>query len=408
MRSLYQGNHNKMDYKIKHAPMSVMGGEFDECYLSGNLKSLNPSKVNADNPRLYTNGGRFKLIAGAGQESINGDVHFQIDHSIIDEFYGGATSAGGQITGSIHVQIDHSVVGYYCGGPMVGDMTTGTTITTSAKGTTFGQYFGAGNGGTSFTKINELSNDFGATSTRTATDASWKLYDNYKPMTFTNNSYVARYHFEIWQVPSGTAVNCAARRYVYGAQFATTKTGPVKSDLDSCVILGNFYGGGNLGSVDGNVTSELNNCEVRGSVYGAGYSAAIPSFQCYQLPPEEAPYFPYQDPNTSICHTYQVYQTETYTWTNEGNDGDIIKKGDIKYVHTGYSLENLGSVMGDVKLTVTGNSHVEQSVFGGGNESAVKGNTNVILSGNTEVMKNVYGGGNLGTVSGDTHVTLQD
>ena len=405
MRSLYQGNHNLETYKIKHAPMSVMGGEFDECYLSGNLRSMAASAVYADSPRLYTNGGRFKIIAGAGQESVNGSVYFRIDHSIIDEFYGGATSAGGEITGNIDVQIDHSLVGYYCGGPMVGNMASGKTITTRATGSTFGQFFGAGNGGTSFTLLASRSTDLGAGSIRNNNDGSWGLSANYTPMRWTSNSYEAKFHFEIWQVPSGTGAACASRRYVYGAQFAATKTGSVTSTLDSCTFLGDFYGAGNLGAVEGDVTSTLTDCTVHGSAFGAGYSAAIPSFKCYLLPPDS---YPWQDPNTSICHDYKVGQTVSYTWTNEGVNGDTITRDGVKYVHTDYSLENLGSVTGDVSLTVNGATHVMQNVFGGGNESAVIGNTSVLLEGNAEVSGNVYGGGNVGTVSSDSQVTIRE
>ena len=402
MRSLYQGNHNKQSYKIKHAPMSVMGGEFDECYLSGNLRSLGTSAVWQDSPRLYTNGGRFKIIAGAGQESVNGDVHFQIDHSIIDEFYGGATSSGGVIAGNIDVQIDHSLVTKFCGGPMVGDMAAGKTITTRATGTTFTEFYGAGNGGTSFTLVN--SQDFGAENSRSATDDQWKLSANYSPMDWNSGSYKAKYHFEIWQVPSGTSAACASRRYVYGAQFAATKTGSVTSTLKECTFKGNFYGGGNLGAVEGDVTSTLTDCTVEGSVFGAGYSATIPSFECYLLPPES---YPWQDPNTSICHDYVVGKTESYTWTNEGSKGEIIEKGGIKYAHTDISLSDLGKVTGDVKVNIDGTTHVAGSVFGGGDESGMKGDTTVTLTDDAEVDNNVYGGGNKASVDGSTQLFIQ-
>ena len=414
MRSLYQGNHNKQTYKIKHAPMSVMGGEFDECYLSGNIRSMASTAVwQNDSPHLYTNGGRFTIIAGAGQEAVNGSVYFQIDHSIVDEFYGGSTSETGQVTGDINVQIDHSRVGKYCGGPMVGNMAAGKTITTRATGTTFGQFFGAGNGGTSYTKIEKLSEDLwsGDGLCLQATDNDWKLSANYSPMRWDskgNKSYEARYHFEIWTLPSGTAAVCAARRYVYGAQFAATETGSVTSTLTNCIFEGDFYGGGNLGAVKGDVTSTLTDCEVKGSVYGAGYSATIPSFECYPLPPES---FPRQDPNTSICHDYKVGKTESYTWTNEGsydNDKQIIEKDGIKYVHTDSPLDNLGSVSGDVTLTLDGTTKVTGSVYGGGDESALSGNATVTLQGDTEVTGSVFGGGNEGDISGNTSVNIKE
>ena len=52
------------------------------------------------------------------------------------------------VKGSIDVVINNSIVGKYCGGPKFGDMISGKTVKTSATGTTFNQFFGAGNGGT--------------------------------------------------------------------------------------------------------------------------------------------------------------------------------------------------------------------------------------------------------------------
>ena len=418
MRSLYQGNHNNKTYKIKHAPMSVMGGEFDECYLSGNIRSMASSAVYSDSPRLYTNGGRFAIIAGAGQEAVNGSVYFQIDHSIIDEFYGGSTSENGQVTGDINVQIDHSLVGKYCGGPMVGNMTAGKSITTSATGTTFGQFFGAGNGGTSFSKIEDLSADLWKLDGKdgfahAAIDNDWKLLANYSPMRWnykSNNSYEARYHFEIWPLPSGTAAVCAARRYVYGAQFAATKTGNVTSTLKDCTLKGDFYGGGNLGAVEGDVTSTLIDCKVKGSVFGAGYSAAVPSFECYLL---ENLSYPWQDTNTSICHDYVVGATKRYTWTNDGETGKTYDNRDgdgINYVHTDYPLTGLGNVSGKVTLTISGTTTVAGDVYGGGALASMDGDTEVQLLGGT-IVGNAYGGAKGSTnvaalVGGDVKVLL--
>ena len=417
MRSLYQGNHNAQKYMIKHAPMSVMGGEFDECYLSGNLRSLTTTEVWQDSPHLYTSGGRFAIIAGAGQEAVNGSVYFQIGHSIIDEFYGGSTSETGQVTGDISVQIDHSLVGKYCGGPMVGNMAAGKTITTRATGTTFRKFFGAGNGGTSFTKIEGLSADLWKLDGKSgfahqAIDNDWKLKANYSPMRWnykSNKSYEARYRFEIWNLPDGTSAVCAARRYVYGAQFSATKTGSVTTTLTGCTFNGDFYGGGNLGSVEGNVTSTLTDCTVNGSVFGAGYSASIPSFECYPLPPEDsAPWYPWQDTNTSICHDYKVGETKTYTWTNDGKNGDRWddRDGDgINYVHTDSPLTGLGSVTGTVSVQLDGSTTVAGSVYGGGDEASMQGDAMVNVNGGS-VSGDVYGGANVANVNGNTVVTL--
>ena len=274
---------------------------------------------------------------------------------------------------------------------MVGDMPDGKTITTRATGSTFHSFFGAGNGGTSFTMIK--SQDFGAQGTRTATDNSWGLSANYRPMRWTSNSYEAKFHFEIWTTPSGTLATCASRRYIYGAQFAATQTGNVTSELNGCTFLGDFYGGGNLGSVKGDVTSTLTGCTVHGNAYGAGFSAAIPSFDCYMTDDLQ---FPWQDPNTSICHGYTVRSFTRYTWTNEGENGETFTRDGINYVHTDYSLANLGVVQGSATLNIAAGTTVMGDVYGGG--ALASANTNegttatVNLTGGT-IVGNVYGGG---------------
>ena len=104
------------------------------------------------------------------------------------------------------------------------------------------------------------------------------------------------------------------------------------------------------------------------------------------------------------------------------------------------SKSNLGSVAGNVTLTLKGDTKVGTlvtteneethesvttltsgtgNVFGGGEQSYVTkskgsnnqpvdntGNTTVNLQGNTEVLGNVYGGGDQGVVEGSTQVNI--
>ena len=79
---------------------------------------------------------------------------------------------------------------------------------------------------------------------------------------------------------------------------------------------------------------------------------------------------------------------------------------------------NLGSVNGDVTLTIGGNSKIgtdgdttgkKGNVFGGGQSSYVIGASNKVtvnLQGSTQVLGNVFGGGDEGVVEGSTEVNI--
>lgn len=99
------------------------------------------------------------------KEGINGDVYFRINHSVINEFYGGSTLADKLVTGNINVTVDNSKITKYCGGPKFGNMTldavnpeNNKTVITNATGTTFGVYYGGGNGGTSYVQYESADN----------------------------------------------------------------------------------------------------------------------------------------------------------------------------------------------------------------------------------------------------------
>ena len=409
--TLALSSHNKYDCKNRHVPISIMGGEYNEVSLSGILKDFAVSKVYKDNPQLYTNGGRFHIVRGAGMEAVNGDVSFRIDHSIIDEFYGGGQHAVNVINGDIDIQISNSLIGFYCGGPMVGNMPDGKKITTRAVNTVFGRYFGAGNGGTAYS-LDASKNKDDAGSQRSSKASDWWMGSNeYVPLTHimsgsTDLGFQAKFKFQIWNMPSGTVANHPSRRYIYNAQFAATTTHDIFNYLDGCHVLGDFYGAGNLGAVDGDVTSVLTDCTVDGSAFGGGYSASIPTVWVYTLNDIS---YPWRDANTGLCHQAIVRDSVLYTWTNTQPTTPIATatRGTeaVNYLNTSVPLLNLGTVSGKCTLTIKGNSLVRQSVYGGGNESKV-GDTEVHLSGNTDVRGDLFGGGNKGDVVRSTNVVI--
>ena len=424
----------------RHCAINVLGADIPEFYLSGYYRP--DLAVNADNPHCYINGGKFGTVAGAGYEQVIGNVTFKIDHAIIDEFYGGGINGSKPVTGNIDVTIDHSIVKKYCGGPKVGKMTTGTTVTTNATGTTFGEFYGGGNGGTSYYRKQgwdtdkampaENANGWGSYGGQNfgypgfnplnTIDGLTKVYDTGDDKM----GYHCLYEFEIFNSSNGVDANVVQRSYIYYAQFGTTETGTVTNNLNDCTVLGDFYGGGNLGNVSGNVNSTLNNTNVEGSAFGAGYSAAIPSFPTHD---KSKTTFPHRDKagimhNGSIPYIKDGDEDRLYTWCYKNASGKTFPDGieipadaisnhttfqynDKWYVPTTVSLEGLGNVTGNVSLIIKGSSKIDGNVFGGGAQSAVDGNTTVTLAEDAEIIGNVFGGGDQGDVTGSTTVNIR-
>ena len=401
-------------YPTRHCAVNVLGGRINNLYLTGNFN--NGVTPNTDNPHCYIDGGNFKQIAAAAKEGIDGDVYFKINHSVINEFYGGSTLADKLVTGNINVTVDNSKITKYCGGPKFGDMTSNKTVTTNATGTTFGVYYGGGNGGTSY--VQYASTDVVETSAQNSykwDDGGKGNLNSYSPNTYrsTDKNYMADYEMEIVNTSTGTDANKAVfRTYFYAAQFSATNTGPITNNLTDCKVLTSFYGGGNLGGVIGDVTSTLTDTEVMGSAFGAGYSASVPEVTIYNKN-KTAPTInvytgivtPAPDPDpTSTC--------TTYTWTNKTSLGGqtlstshpaVLNVDGVNYFYTEESLENLGTVTGKATLTINGTTTVTESVYGGGEESGVGGDTEVTVNSGTIGAEgrssygyrygNVYGGG---------------
>ena len=429
MPSFTPGAHvnSAAKYQTRHCAVNALGGDFTSFYLTGGYnEDIVPFE---DNPHCYIDGGRFGTIAAAYKEGIWGDVTWRINHALIGEFYGGGVMAQKDgatykiVKGNINVVIDNSIVGKYCGGPKFGDMVDGKTVTTSATGTTFNQYFGAGNGGTNYVQYKSTD-----TTGSPVSDWSGTINSNYHPATYRNTAqgYEADYDIEVINPSTGDKAGSVVNRsYYYSAQFATTNTGNVTSTLTDCTINTNFYGGGFLGGVTGNVTSTLNNCNVTGSVFGAGYSASAGTVSISK----KDKVAPKVNTYTGIIKPQTGGTSDTYYWTHDAGttENPITTVGDKKYFYTEIPLDNLGTVIGNVTLTINGTTSVGESVYGGGEESVVNGNTTVTVTSGTigttigttvlggAEYGNIYGGGKgkaddvtAGLVKGTTEVTIRN
>ncbi len=422
LKEFSPGKHGDLDAATRHCAVSVLGGDYDRFCLSGLFLQNNHVLNSPDNPHCYINGGRFGTMSGAGMENIAGNVIFEIDHSLIGEFYGGGLNATRPITGDIVVTINNSIVGKYCGGPYTGDMTVGKIVTTEANNTIFGLFFGGGNGGTNYNRDRQYNSTQGFAN---ITQARWKIdgkFDEFTPLTYVslNAGYQAQFEFELIDMSSGSDNNAVMRTYYQEAQFTATEVGEVTSNLTDCTVLKDFYGGGNLGKVKSKVTSKLTNTTVMGSVFGAGNSGEIPTFPIHD---KETVVFPWRDYGSinhpgSLDYVRDNGNIRYYKWIHDLPAGVTANTGrpfffyeNEWYCFTEKDMNNLGAVEGDAILTLQGTTTVFKNVYGGGNESTVGtstkvGNTLVKVLERTRVLGNIYGGGNMGKVFGDTKVII--
>lgn len=368
------GSHMDKDYSTPHIPISVTGGDFDSFYLSGMFR---PSvKPKADNAECYISGGRFGEVAGAGQEQINGNVTWMIDHADIENFYGGGVNSEKPVTGNINTIIKNSHVGEFCGGPKFGDMTTGKTVTTNATKCTFGAYYGAGYGGTSLYRK-------GYENSYTVLNYNFNqwAYNHYgRSYNSTYKGIATSYEYELIPRSGFTADENVGRFYVNYASVSLARTHNVTSTLTGCTIEGDFYGGGNLGQVDGDVTSTLTDCTVTGNVYGAGFAATAPTVDVLPKPKVNtnednitgAGYIIRPQYNgTAGTYTIGVTPTPvTYTWAYDPskatNNNVFDDTNHIIYTNVNFP-ELGGTVTGNVTLNITGSdTNITGDVYGGG------------------------------------------
>ncbi len=423
-KEFHRGCHQDKQQNTNHPPISVTGGDFDEFYLTG-LYRADFANYD-DNLECYINGGRFGIVAGAAQEGAgnasdhtNGNVVWQIQNADINEFYGGGLNAVHPLEGNITTVIEGGYIKQFCGGPKFGDMSPGKKVQTTATNCKFDTYYGAGYGGNSYsrftpTNINNINGDYGS--------GNWN--------TFLNNNYIQDYRstyggvsvtFFTQYIPMSNNTQNVARLLIDFVSFSLATTHEVTSTLTGCTVTGNFYGGGSLGKVDGSITSILDGCTVNGNVFGAGYSASKPTVDVMNTGGfVKAPFY---DGNLGVYLDPTFPETVSYRWehrdeTINSTERAIDKTNHILYTNLDLSTSNLGSVAGNVNLTIKGNSVIGSggntttgNVYGGGDQSYVTGTGNKVtvnLEGNTIVNGNVFGGGNRGVVEGSTTVNIQE
>lgn len=417
------------EFVTPHPPISVTGGDYNEFYLTGLYNT--PNDNYPDNAECYINGGRFNKVAGTAMQGIGnsggtggtygtGNIIWQIDNADINEFYAGGINAAHIAEGNIYTVITNSRVDQFCGGPKFGDMNHDKIVATNARNCTFRSFFGAGYGGNSYNrrypenKDNVIDIDWN----------SWVLKEFTKKYDEKYGGVETRIDYQY--IPRSNNTANVGRLFVDYVSFSLATTHNVTSKLTRCTItksplgtldlfegcIGNFYGGGSLGKVTGPVTSTLIDCTVEGNVFGAGYSATRPTVAVMDNRFQEEPKY---DQNLGAYLEAELPSTVPYTWehaeTVNSTETAINPSEQKLYTTVDLDKSNLGSVEGNVNLTITGTSEITGNVYGGGESSYVKGAGNKVtvkLQGNTTVHGNVYGGGDKGLVEGSTEVNIQD
>ena len=395
------GPHFSRTYSSALRPVIVTGGEIEECFMTGRGKNSNVTAT-GDNIYFWGAGGKIHKWLGSylvKPNSTNCKVTAKIDHARIYRFFGGGTSNKAPITGDIDITINNSLVDFYCGGPEFGDMTTGRSVTTHAKGTTFLEFYGGGYGGTAITYVNyqDETVTFGAVHTF---NGNWTHYTSHRlEYNASNGGFGSCYSFDFIPYSGGTGRG-VSRFYTGYADFSLATTGNVTNVLEDCMVKGNFYGGGCQGKVNGTVTSTLTGCNFEGSAFGGGFKPAETTVKVY---PTTQPLYSVYTRETGIFTDFGTVEPETYTW-QQGTAG--TKDEANKILYTNVDLSTSGQVTGNISITVDGGT-VVGNVFGGGNESESQQNAEVIIKGDVIVNGDVFGGGNIANVDGSTTVGIQ-
>lgn len=405
IKEFYPGSHSSNNRTTTIVPVNVTGGQIDECYMTG--YNSNATAIGS-NIYFWCSGGKIGKFLGAymdkpKQTSSNvGNVNMtaHVDHALIGRFFGGGTSPNAAITGNINVTINNSKVDFYCGGPEFGNMSSDKVVHTIANNTRFGEYYGAGFGGTSIT-YNPVDGTIPIGNNKQFPSASY-TYGTNRLKNKDNLGLATCYKFE-FLMHSADKTKLVARFITGYAKFDLATTGNVTNNLTGCTIEHDFYGAGCQGKVDGTVTSTLKDCEVKGSAFGGGYKAESNEVEVY---PAAAPAFSVYNGETGIFSEFGTTEPETFTWEQGyGNNPTADDTNKKLYTNKDVTMSDLGNVTGAITITIDEGTTVGGSVFGGGNESKSLSNTTVKMVGGS-VTQDVYGGGNAADVGGGTTINL--
>ncbi len=402
-------------------PVILTGGEYKELYLSGCLESkANNCTYDAI---LYASGARIGTYASGAYEKINANVIIKADHIIAHDFYAGSISPNPDysLKGAITTTLDYSIVhNVFCGANKFGDMVSGKDVITNATGTTFNIIYGAGYGGNAKTIFREQNIQY------TVNDL-YSNFKNYYQKGTLKSGYGINTDYAMDLFPWSNSNQHCGRFYNYYSSLSLASANNVTTTLTDCTVLGNYYGGGNLGQVKNTAKSTLTNCTIYGDVFAGGNAATAPPAVVYEKPStDKYPQFVggvyiNLDKNKNATSANYVWtntrpsgvSNTTYLWTDATTG--------VNYIYADRATADLSTigVCKKTDLTLSGNTVVYGSVYGGGNEAetgdpAVANNDNlkpnhyttVVVKDNVHVAGDVVAAGNQGKLTGSTSLTI--
>lgn len=367
IKEFFPGNHSSTHLTYNIRPVNVTGGDIESCFMTGQNPGSTIIGID-NNVRFYCSGGNIGKYLSVYMEQPVVNATMKVDHARIGRFFGGGTTPNAQLSGNIDITMNYSNVDFFCGGPEFGDMTAEKTVTVNTTGSTFGEFYGAGFGGTALTRhrYREVIDN----------NASMSSIDNYSSIRLQYDTAKGGVgvSYEMESLLNGSGVKLF-RFYDNYAALSMAQTGSVTTNATNCLFKENFFGGGCQGKVDGSITSVLNNCYVTGSVYGGGYKASATEINVY---PTTGGTYPEFNTTYKAFSTYGTYPTpEVYTWVS-GTDGTVDTSAQT--IATSVDMTQMGTVTGNTSLTIKGaDSVVTGDVFGGGAESKVLGNSTVVI-----------------------------
>lgn len=359
IKEFFHGNHSARQDTYTLRPINVTGGEIEQCFMTG-MGSKNVIVQTDNNVRFYCAGGKIGKYLSVYNGYPVVDATMKVDHARIGRFFGGGTTQIAALKGNIDVTMNYSDVEFFCGGPEFGDMIDGKTVNVSTTGSTFGEFYGAGFGGTALTRI-------------TYGDGQKTPFSQIARLSYngTAGGFGVSYEMEALVNYQG---NSLFRYYDYRADLSMASTGNVTVNAENCFFKNNYFGGGCQGKVNGSITSTLTNCIVNGSVYGGGYKAAATQIDVY---PTGGNTWPVWDATYKAFSEARYPDSVPFTWA-QGSVGTHDESA--KLLYTDVDMTQMGTVTGNTSLTIKGSeSVVTGDVFGGGAESKVLGNSTVTI-----------------------------
>lgn len=182
--------------------------------------------------------------------------------------------------------------------------------------------------------------------------------------TYTTETFNIRDTKTTVTINGGVFGTAAKRASLYAGGWGEVNKALINYESQTpSTLAGDIFGG----TADG-LCSELiiNGGTIYGEVYGAGKGST----------------------------TYYDYYNSLASKKSPGNN------------HAASEYLHLGTIVGNTRVFVGGNTIVNGSVYGGGDAGQLVGNSNVEIGGTAEVTGNVYGGGNMAEVSGTTKVQI--